>query len=176
MLSVCSVRKLFNKTVATLFDFHYPRNQQVAKWVINAKVLQVEKRQYPSTGHSGDTYVTFFDNTIGPVKGLIHAAAKLAELADRGRLPQLRAHIALLCFALPCLALQGVMVFSWLAAEAAQEPSFQWTAAQKQLPLYSVLNQVHPTLGDAMPGEVCLWATLLSFSQHPQVSVSVNNG
>ena len=105
MLSVCSVRKLFNKTVATLFDFHYPRNQQVAKWVINAKVLQVEKRQYPSTGHSGDTYVTFFDNTIGPVKGLIHAALKLAELADRGRLPQLRAHIALLCFALPCLAL-----------------------------------------------------------------------
>eukprot|EP00891_Asterochloris_glomerata_P001128 jgi/Astpho2/1128/fgenesh1_pg.00020_%23_24_t len=83
-----SVRKLFNKTVATLFDFHYPRNQQVAKWVINAKVLQVEKRQYPSTGHSGDTYVTFFDNTIGPVKGLIHAAAKLAELADRGRVRQ----------------------------------------------------------------------------------------
>ena len=97
MLSFCSVRKLFNKTVATLFDFQYPRNQQVAKWIINAKVLQVEKRQYPATGHSGDTYVTFFDNTIGPVKGLIHAAIKLAELADRGKLPQMRAHTALLC-------------------------------------------------------------------------------
>ena len=88
MLSACSVRKLFNKTVASLVDFHYPRNQQVAKWVINAKVLQVEKRQYPSTGHSGDTYVIFFDNTIGSIKGLIHAATKLAELAERGTLPQ----------------------------------------------------------------------------------------
>ena len=96
---MCSVRKLFNKTVATLFDFPYPRNQQVAKWVINAKVMQVEKRDYPSTGHSGEFYITFFDNTIRPVKGLIHAAIKLAELADRGRLPQTQTYIDLLCFA-----------------------------------------------------------------------------
>ena len=101
-VSVCSVRKLFNKTVAALINFQRPRKQQVAKWVINAKVSQVEKRQYPSSGHSGETYVTFSDNRT--VKGLIHAATKLAELADRGRLAHLQAHIALLCTALLCFA------------------------------------------------------------------------
>ena len=100
MLSVCSVRKLFDKTVAALVNFQDPRNQQVAKWVINAKVLQVEKRLYPTSGHSGETYVTFFDQTPRTVKGLIHGATKLAELADRGRSVQLRAHIGFLCSAL----------------------------------------------------------------------------
>ena len=99
MLSVCSVRKLFDKTVAALVNFQHPRSQQVAKWAINAKVLQVEKRQYPSSGHSGETYVTFFDSTTRPVKGLIHAAIRLAELANRGRLPHLPAHTVLLCLA-----------------------------------------------------------------------------
>ena len=96
LLSVCSVSMLFNKTVNALGDFQHPRNQQVAKWIITAKVSQVEKRFYPSSGLSGGTYITFCDNTIEPVKGLKHAAAKLAELADSGRLPQLRLILALL--------------------------------------------------------------------------------
>ena len=85
MLSVCSVSKLFEKTVAALANFQHPRKQQVAKWVINAKVVQVKRRWCTSTGRSGDTFVTFFDNAIGTVRCLKQAAIRLAELADRGR-------------------------------------------------------------------------------------------
>lgn len=77
------MRKLFDKTVAALGTQNSAHSQHVAKWIISAMVRGVEKRQYETS--SGDTWVTFIDNTIGTVKTLKHAALKLAELADKGR-------------------------------------------------------------------------------------------
>ena len=77
------MRKLFNKTLAALGAQYPTYSHVVAKWVISVMVHKVEQRLYEKS--SGVTWVTFFDTTIGTVKGLKHAAHLLADLADKGK-------------------------------------------------------------------------------------------